>query len=409
MPHYLNEHVLREARDAFDPDSNAAGYVGMSRAENKLSDVELRDKLALIAGSAATPCPVRAFGYDAMTGSLAFRDALARFMARTVFGGVGVQFDACELVVLCGAGTVLQQLFFCLGDEGDAVLLPTPTYMGFVVDLERTNALHIEYVKCDPASGFALTTEALDGALAACKHAVRALLFTNPCNPRGVVASAEHVRAIAEWAIARRIHVVFDEIYALSTFGGEFVSVAAVLGGRLGDYVHIVWGFSKDFSASGLRCGVLVSQNKRVLAGMDGLAYWGVVSGHTQFLLQHAIDDTAWVDGYLAESRKRLACSYAIVAAALDEARIPFTPAVSGLFVLLDLRAFLPEPPTWEAERALSNDVIIGQANTTLTPGEICHVLVPGFFRLCYAACTPVALRAALERLTRALGPFRRA
>lgn len=43
---------------------------------------------------------------------------------------------------------------------------------------------------------------------------------------------------------------------------GPFVSVAQLLGGRLGSHVHVLWGFSKDFGVSGFRVGVLLSQNE---------------------------------------------------------------------------------------------------------------------------------------------------
>jgi aspartate/methionine/tyrosine aminotransferase len=67
--------------------------------------------------------------------------------------------------------------------------------------------------------------------------------------------------------------VVFDEIYALSVFGDRpFTSCATVLP-SLGEHVHIVWAFSKDFGASGLRCGVLVSENEAVNRAVDYYLY----------------------------------------------------------------------------------------------------------------------------------------
>ena len=41
-----------------------------------------------------------------------------------------------------------------------------------------------------------------------------------------------------------------------------------LLGGALSGQVHVLWGFSKDFGASGLRVGVLRSQNKDLLRAL---------------------------------------------------------------------------------------------------------------------------------------------
>ena len=164
---------------------------------------------------------------------------------------LGRRFAPEQIAVLAGAGTVLENLFYALADPGDAILVPTPSYAGFWVDLETRADLNIVPVPCSSSDGFRLTTERLDAALAGAERPVKALLFTNPDNPLGRIASAEDIGRIVDWAEARNIHVVFDEIYALSVFGETpFTSVAA-LRPSLGDHVHIVWAFSKDFGASG--------------------------------------------------------------------------------------------------------------------------------------------------------------
>ena len=97
---------------------------------------------------------------------------------------------------------------------------------------------------------------------------------------------------------------------------------------------------------------MLVSENHALLSAVNGLSYWGAVSGHTQWILGQMISDKAFVQGYLGELRDSLGSTYRRVTAALDAAGIPFIPAEAGIFVLCDIRRFLSEP-TWDAERAL--------------------------------------------------------
>ena len=384
LPEYLREHFER---------SNQPDYVPFCVAENKLVCDVLLQKMAQ-----CRQVPASVLGYDAMRGSDAFRGALAAFMSRTFLGrAVGAD----QLVVLSGAGTVLENLFYVIADRGDAVLVPTPSYAGFWLDLETRDELTIVPVNTSSADGFRLTPDRLDAALASTTKKVRALLFTSPDNPMGRVYSADEVRQVMDWATRAGIHLVMDEIYALSVYGErEFVSAASL--GPLGERVHVVWAFSKDFAASGLRAGVLVSENADVLRAVDELAYWGCCSGDTQWLLGCMIRDAAWVDGFVHLNRQRLSAIHGRVTRALDALGIGHVPAGAGFFLLLDLRRFL-DAPSFEAEHALYRR-LLDEANVNLTPGAACRVAEPGFMRLCFAAVSAELAEQGIQRMARVLG-----
>jgi len=380
MPQYLLEHFAR---------GEAPDYIGLCVAENqRMLDLVL----PRLAGLPRPPDHV--LGYDAMVGNLEFRGHLSSFLEERVLGR---RFDPSQIAVLAGAGTVLEDVFYALGDPGDAVLVPTPSYAGFWMDLETRAGLEIVPVNTSSDDGFRLTTDRLDAALAGSSRPVKALLFTNPDNPLGRVASAQDVDRVLGWAEAHDLHVVFDEIYALSVFGSTPFTSVAMRRPSLGERVHIVWAFSKDFGASGLRCGLVVSENEALLRAVDGQAYWGAVSGHTQWALGQMIADAAWVDRYCEELRTRLGATYARVAEALTNARIPFVRADGGIFVVLDLRSFL-SAGTFEAEHELWLG-ILERTQVNLTPGAACRIAEPGFARLCYAGQPEAKVLEAIDRL----------
>jgi aspartate/methionine/tyrosine aminotransferase len=229
---------------------------------------------------------------------------------------------------------------------------------------------------------------------------IRALLFTTPNNPLGRVYGREELLEILEWGERRNVHVVFDEIYALSVFGDRPFVSAASLRASLGERVHVVWAFSKDFGASGLRCGVLVSENEDVLEAVDQLAYWAACSGHTQHLLGQLVADTPVVDAYVERMRAALRDACDRATRGLDALGVAYTRADAGFFVVCDLRPFM-HAPTWEGERMLWRRCV--DAGVNLTPGEACRIAEPGFFRLCYAAVPGAALDVALARIGRVL------
>ncbi|MEM9694759.1 MAG: aminotransferase class I/II-fold pyridoxal phosphate-dependent enzyme [Myxococcota bacterium] len=199
----------------------------------------------------------------------------------------------------------------------------------------------------------------------------------------------------------RRIHVVFDEIYGLSVFGKvPFTSVASRRP-KLGELTHIVWAFSKDFGASGMRCGVMVSENEDLVQAVDQLAYWGACSGHSQRLLSALVADQPVVDDYVAGTQHDLKRTYARVTDALASAHIPYVDADAAFFLLCDFRPFLKTADR-EGERRLWRR-LLEHAQLNLTPGEACRITEPGFFRLCYAGIDDATLDVALERLTSTL------
>ncbi len=392
MPEYLQRHYECLA-DPYDSLVNPDGYIGLCEAENRLVSDMVADRL-----DRASRVPGTALAYDTMTGSLRFREQLGAFMGRTFLAR---EFDPQQISVLAGAGSVLEILFHALGDPGDGVLVPTPSYAGFWMDLELRNGLTIVPVHRFIDDGFQLTTEMLDRAVANAGRPVKALLFTSPDNPLGSVASPEEISRVLAWSEERNLHVVFDEIYALSVFGKRAFTSCAELLPSLGERVHIVWAFSKDFGASGLRCGVLVSENQSVNAAVDALAYWACCSGHTQYLLGDVISDEEWVDAYIGSMRALLRGSYSRLCAALDAGGVRYVAAEAGVFVLLDLRSCLAEP-TWESERTLWLTVL-ERSRVNLTPGAACRVAEPGFFRLCYAGQPVETVETGVRRIARLL------
>jgi aspartate/methionine/tyrosine aminotransferase len=287
-------------------------------------------------------------------------------------------------------------LFHVIADAGEGVLVPTPSYAGFWADLETRDELTIVPVHTSSHDGFRLHPENLDAALAGAGRTVRALLFTSPDNPLGRVYTEAEIETVLAWAERAGVHLVMDEIYALSVFGERPFVSAARLRPALGQRIHIVWAFSKDFGMSGARVGVLFSENQAVLSAVEGLAYWACCSGPTQHQLCRLIADDAWVDRYLKTMRTRLGRAYQAVTAALDTWQIPYLPSESGFFLLLDLRRFLARQ-SWDAEAALWRR-FLDRANVNLTPGSACRIGEPGFMRLCFAGvATEVAVHAVNE------------
>jgi len=225
------------------------------------------------------------------------------------------------------------------------------------------------------------------------------------------------VRCVLVWSIWFTVVRIGDSIglptglhlcsvFFLQSGGSNFESVIRVLNNDLGTDVHMLWAVSKDMGASGLRVGLVYSQNEIFMEGLATVNMFSSVSGPIQYLVAELLTDDQFVDSFLVESRNRLLYSYHICTAKLEEMVVPYIPAEAGMFVYIDLSSLLPEK-TFQGEEKLGN-LIFDYARIVMTPGESQRDNRPGMFRICYAWVSVEVLEIAMERLSRLVAKIRR-
>lgn len=190
-----------------------------------------------------------------------------------------------------------------------------------------------------------------------------------------------------------------------------FTSVVDALGNGdgsdagLGEHVHVMWGLSKDWGASGYRVGGLYTRCAELRSALSGLAYFHGVSGLTAELLTRVLRDGPFVAGHMAAGAAALRSAGATARAALEGiAGVPCAPSPAGMFLWADMRGWLREGEHgWDGEAALATR-LFEVCRVVFTPGSACHAAAPGYFRVCFAWGSPAAVRAAAERIRDRLG-----
>jgi aspartate/methionine/tyrosine aminotransferase len=150
------------------------------------------------------------------------------------------------------------------------------------------------------------------------------------------------LRALAALCANYSLHLVSDEIYALSVWREPcFTSVLSLpLDGVIDPaLVHVVWGISKDFCANGWRLGCLMSPANPILrAAVAGVAIYSYPSSIADHVVAQMLEDRAFTIKYLRKNRHRLNAAYKLVTGLLEKYSIPFaTGTHAGLFVWVDL------------------------------------------------------------------------
>jgi aspartate/methionine/tyrosine aminotransferase len=397
-------------------------------AENKLVMDLLTERFGATSANAFADPAV--FVYNSFLGMPVAREAAAYFLARRFLFPRGASMtttstrtttaaltpdEALRHVqprhVAFGAGcaALINNVFFLLGTDGDCCLIPKPYYAAFENDMHLVaGVVPFGVSQADPNRG-PTQTEWQAAYTAARRQGLcpKFILLTNPHNPLGVIYSPAVLQDAVTWARTHDMHILVDEIYALSTQSPhEFHSILRVLDNKLRDDVHLLWAISKDFGASGVRCGLLYTQNEVLLDGMGSISTFSGVSAPIQYIVAELLTDDAYVDEFLAISRLRLRQSYEVCIRKLEEMVLPYVPAQAGLFVYVDFSAVLPAK-TFEYEAQLT-DLLFRYARVVLTPGESQRDERPGMYRICYAWVEPSVLEIALERLSRFVVKLRR-
>eukprot|EP00930_Biecheleria_cincta_P058847 TRINITY_DN44644_c0_g1_i1.p1 TRINITY_DN44644_c0_g1~~TRINITY_DN44644_c0_g1_i1.p1 ORF type:complete len:495 (-),score=59.91 TRINITY_DN44644_c0_g1_i1:442-1761(-) len=403
------------------------GFAFMALAENRL----MWDRLKPRVMSAMQNLPDSAFAYIPMQGQVVLRQALSQFLERRV---MKVPVPPKELVCGTGVSAILSNLFYCICDDGDTVLIPSPYYSAFDSDLRAFCNLHRRLVPLDldPSSDYRLTAQALEcayhKAYCATGRAPKALLLTNPHNPLGRIAHREELEEVLEWCTGKGMHLVSDEIYALSCFGEEmrgsgrrvavgshsFVSIAEICKGKLGDNVHIIWGVSKDFGMAGVRVGMLWTQNGLLLEALRNASKFTSVSGPTQAMVTDILRDSQFTDSYICENARRLGENCDFLLGALERLGVSFVVPSAGMFVWADLwqllvwMAAVDGGSPCELEEEL-RERLINEVRIAVNPGAAHHAAKPGWFRICYASISLPVLQDAMNRFSTWVGELRAA
>lgn len=233
-----------------------------------------------------------------------------------------------------GCAPAIEFMMQILCEDYDTVIVPTPLFTMFFTEWWVRARVAIVGAVTKAEDDFDITIECLEGAF---QESVKngkvpkALVLIQPNNPTGKLYPKETLLRCIEWAKGKGIHVISDEIYAITIFEDyDMLSMARVVHDEieqikdsseqkdkehihyLTNYTHIVGGFSKDFCVNGLRTGIIYSKNAEVLEALAGFLLFvhNYMSNNSAFLLQKMLEDTTWLDNFVNTTRRRLTLQF---------------------------------------------------------------------------------------------------
>lgn len=194
--------------------------------------------------------------YTATNGVVELREAIAVKLAKDN----GLQYSANEICVCTGAKQAIFGAIMALCDEGDEVLIPTPSWVSYSAMVTMSGATP---VLVPSNADHSLDLVKIEAAIT---PRTRAVIICTPNNPSGVVYSEQSLRALAELAVRYDFFVISDEIYEKLIYDGyQHFSIASI-SREVWERTVTVNGFSKGYAMTGWRVGYAAARKDIIKA-----------------------------------------------------------------------------------------------------------------------------------------------
>ena len=155
-----------------------------------------------------------------------------------------------QVLITIGACHALFTALLGILNPGEEVIVPTPGFGLYetIAIIAGAKTVHLDVTK----TGFQITKEALDAAIT---PKTKAIIINSPCNPTGVVFSAESLANVKAAVLGKPIFVISDNVYSQLNYRGECPDLS--LDPALKDQLILCQSFSKPYAMTGWRVGYL--------------------------------------------------------------------------------------------------------------------------------------------------------
>ncbi len=243
--------------------------------------------------------------YPPADGILALRETITE----VVLDRYQLSYTTNDVLVAGGSRPLIYALYLALIDAGDTVLYPAPSW----------NNNH--YCHLSSAKGIAITTTVENNFMPTAEQlkphlkGATLLALCSPLNPTGTMFSQQQLEEICDIVIEENksrmadekpLYIMYDQIYALLTFGKAHVNPVS-LRPELKDYVIYIDGISKCLAATGVRVGWafgpanIISKMKAILGHIGA---WAPKA--EQVAVANYFKDKTAVDSYLTHFKAQV-------------------------------------------------------------------------------------------------------
>ena len=202
--------------------------------------------------------------YTAPIGRIELREAICKKLKND--NKINAEVE--NVMITAGSQEGLFTAFLSALDTSEQVILPNPSFLGYIPAIELVNAFPI-YVKLDEEDDFSINPDRIREVID--KKKTKIILINSPSNPTGNVLSRKILEEIADIAVDTNTYVFSDEAYEHIVYDKEHVSIGSLNG--MQDHVVSFYTFSKSYAMCGFRLGYAVGPEKMINAMAKTVTY----------------------------------------------------------------------------------------------------------------------------------------
>ncbi len=196
--------------------------------------------------------------YANSAGVIELRESFSQSYAKS-----GINISSNEMLITHGGSEAIQITIETICNPGDEVLVPEPYYTNYDSFLKIAGAKLVP-IETKIENHYHMTSKEEIEKLITDK--TKAIMFSNPSNPTGIVFNDDEVEMIKEIAIKHDLYIITDEVYKQFIYDDDFEYKSFMTIKEVEDRTILVDSISKHYSACGARIGVIASKNKEFIA-----------------------------------------------------------------------------------------------------------------------------------------------
>lgn len=189
--------------------------------------------------------------YQPVQGDPELREAVAE----TLDERHGQDYTAEHILITNGATSAVYASIMSLVDPGDEVILLDPHYPLYEDAVRVANAVPVR-ARVRP-DDFHLDLDAIERAIT---PRTRAIVFSSPCNPTGVLLSRAELQGLERLVVERDLTFISDEVYDHIVYDGRPFTSALDLP-ELAQRTVLLQSFSKTYAMTGWRVGFVAAKS----------------------------------------------------------------------------------------------------------------------------------------------------
>jgi len=181
--------------------------------------------------------------------------ALRQAVAERLMADCGVSYAQNQIVIASGAKHSIYIALKTLVEPGDEVILPAPYWVTYAEAIRMAGGVPV-IISATETDNFRITKEQLEAAVT---EKTKLFIVNNPCNPTGMLYSADELKGLADVCTAHDLYIMSDEIYYNLVYDGKKFTSIAQLGEDVKERTIIINGVSKTYAMTGWRIGFTAS------------------------------------------------------------------------------------------------------------------------------------------------------